>query len=1138
MKLYWIGLAVAALGLLAQGAGAQDIAYPRFSPLPVRQAADAAPTPLSLPFGAPLRVVGRGADHVLVLLADGRRVQVRPGDVVIPAGTAQAVAGPGFGIEGRVRLSFWDSPLRAQGFLRDGPSDQTRPLLVEAGAGGMPAFLPVSEVVEATTRTGRPVQIAAGLVPLAGETLAMSVAGPGPDTRGVSLHVIVDGSSYARTFSEGRLQDLSRRLEAQTDGPGGTLRVTRTVLHEAGTPVGPDAVPLSDLRRRLPEPAAGKPAPDGLSTALIGALVRLRPELEADAAAGRASLLLILLGPGLRVDVLTNPAFLAASETLRRAAGDTARLGLLLGSATPEPSDVPDRVRAGLGAGLPGAVVGFGDSLAREVAALSLAIHQREAAAGVAKLCEVAQARAVPCLMGPDAEHLRRLLPVPAAAGLEWFSLPLWFVVDGSTLALVERQPQDPAPQAARPETAPPKAAPKRGEGDLRAAQADLTRTRGDLAKAQEAARGAEQSLSALQVALSEERTLRNRITQERDAIKAEQTRTAAALATARDDASAKDRALRDAAAAQAALSQRLAEQDRALATANGAIKAAEAGAEDLKQRLRTASGLASDLAGRLARREAEVADLSTRLDETRTAQAQADERAAALEAALSATTGRLAAAEAALTLAQDRADLAESDLASREGALTEAEAELARLGRTLADQQSALAGLTDRTARQAAEIDSLTATLATRTEALAQTEAGLGASLAEVARLETALSAAADTAAREAVALTAAQELVARLEATAKDQAATLAAERAASDAAVATLEARLTEAEATRAAQEAAHDRTLAEARARLAAREARIAALAAEAGAKQQALATAEAEAARLQGTVAAQAAQLAEVKGMLKDFWASADTGTDAGTPDSHAVKRVLEHQASLLATAEAEAEGLRKARQDLEADLQAARAQAGALQALHAVQLDDMRAAHAADLSREQVAAAAVLQGAVQTGAALAQVLADMAQAVGVDPAVRDPDAVVWARRLGAAVRDRMTTWPTPEDQAAGMLAVNTRIDGLVADNAALQARAEAFAEENRQLALLLETDRRAMAARDATHQAEMAKLRAQLGASTARAEAAPRTQQPRPAARAAAAPPEPAPAAAALPGSPLQWSPGGAVPKGTGFFGN
>jgi len=134
MKLFRVALMAAALGLLAPEAGAQDIAYPRFSPLPVRQAADADPTPLSLPFGVPLRVVERGTDHVLVLLADGRQVRVRPGDVVIPAGTAQAVAGPGFGIEGRVRLSFWDSPLRAQGFLRDGPSDQTRPLLVEAGA--------------------------------------------------------------------------------------------------------------------------------------------------------------------------------------------------------------------------------------------------------------------------------------------------------------------------------------------------------------------------------------------------------------------------------------------------------------------------------------------------------------------------------------------------------------------------------------------------------------------------------------------------------------------------------------------------------------------------------------------------------------------------------------------------------------------------------------------------------------------------------------------------------------------------------------------------------------------------------------------------------------------------------------------
>ena len=686
-------LGLIAIGLAAQDAVAQEIAFPRFSPLPFEDTAPSATmaTAIPLEFGTPLRVIESDAEHVIVLLPDERRARVRRGNLMISSGQAQAVAGPDFAIEGRGRLSFWDSSLRVQGFLRDGPSTQTRPLLVEAGTGGMPAFLPITELAETTTRTGRSVQIAGGLVPMAAETLTLGAAGSSLETQPISLHVIVDGSTYARDFSEGRLQELSKRLGGELGEPGESLRVTKTVLLETGDVVGPNEVPLSGLRRLLPQSAESGAAADGLSNALIGALDSLQVELDTDTAAGRASILLILLGPALRGDIVDDPRFLAVSERLK----DTEHLGLLLGSATPEPSDLPDRVRAGLGAGLPGTVVGFGSDLAQEVAAFSQTLQQRDTLADVTQLCAIAQTLAVPCLSGSDPESLRRLLSVPDVEMLDWFSVPLWFVVDGGTLALVEGENLQ-APAVAAPPLIDPEVERLTQVVDAMRAESDIARTQ--LATVEAALLRQQtthaESLSKLDQDLAE-------ATHSRDAALAELQalleRSAATPTIAPEsEAQARDlsRARRDLGAAQAEV-QRLSDSVQVLRDRHTAeIEHAE---QSITRLTIEAQATRDDL----ARTRSDLSQREQALAKAQEAADQAEQRTQALQTAVTQERNLRAQIEQERDAAvMEHANTTQRQ-AETEAELTRAVQQTAALDRTLSDLTAANSALSQRIAER-----------------------------------------------------------------------------------------------------------------------------------------------------------------------------------------------------------------------------------------------------------------------------------------------------------------------------------------------------------------------------------------------------------------------------------------------------
>jgi len=1171
MKMFWAGLICA--GLLAQIASADGIAYPRFSPLPVLKDSGKTnedPQNLSVAFGTAMPVVAADAEHVSVALDDGRTARLRRQDVMIPSKAIHAIQGPSFAIDGRVRLSFWDSPLRAQGFLRDGPSAQTRPILVEAGIQGMPALLPISDRLEATSRTGRSIWIAEGLIPMVDEALPLAAQNRSGSMPPVALHVIVDGSGYTRAFSEQRLEDLSRRLDGEIDGLEGTLHLTRTILLDSGKPLGPETVALSDLRRRLPDAATGRATANGLSSALTEALSKLSIKIKTDADAGRASIILVLIGPGLRVDDLETASFSTAAAALQEQARQGVRIGLLAGSATPEPSDVPARLLSSLGAGLPGAVVRFDADLAKETAALSAGIHQRDSASELSSLCKIAQEKAVPCLSGPGPDNLAAFLPRPTDKPLEWFSLPLWFVVDGNTLmfaetVLPETQAQD-SPEmiatlqrqvamlqtqvettqrqlALREADLLERSASTRGNREaqaletrltsetrvlrdaLRKAEAALAGREQDLAKAEEAWRKADRRLTTTEATLDDERALRMGLEQERDALRKEQKEINQALSQA-----------------QAAAKQ----QEILLRAAEDAATAASVEVAELKRDLQQAEKTSRTLTERLGTRDEEVAALTAQLTAAASEQAELITRAARLEASLDQTTRRLTAVETALDSERDGHRLTRETLANTEQALANTKADALRLEAALQDADTRRAELAKAIRQQDATLADLRKELAANTDSTRRFEADLAGRQAEIARLETALSETAAGAARDGETLRRTQAKVAELEAARLAQAELFAAQEKAAQGTITGMQSRLAEAETmlgklNTVATE--RERALAEAQDKLASRNTEIASLVGHRETLEAALASADAQIAELKTIAAAQEARLGDVDGMLAQF-AQASRTDSAGRPtaESDTLKRILEHYSQSLALAEAQNAELRKAQEDLRAELLALQAQARSLQGQHEAEREQERLRHAMELATRGEDSDLAHQTAMREMAAMAGVLGDLGVLLGLEAALPRQDgenAVNWAQRLvanPAVLQSRLEAW------ASELRSLVAERDAFGAETIALRdalKKATGLAEENRQLAELLESTRRVMVERDAAHKAEVSKLQSKVAMTPAKAAPpARKAPQSRPQTR-PAAPAAPVPTVEALPGSPLQrQTAGAAVQTGAGFFGN
>lgn len=749
--------------MLALPAGAETV-LPRVSPLAEVDDSGAV-TGASVPmaFGQPLQVIQRAGTVVTVQGADGSVHHFAAADLIAPpaaqAGVA-VMAAPGRDAGDRPDLPLWDSAARGRLYLQGSVADSLRPALTETPGGTFPAAgLPVFALESAPTSVGHPVLMAGAWVPVMPE--AMDPGGSAAP-REVVLHVLVDGSDYARDFTLETLQHLSRAVQED-----GTLAAfTRQVIFEDGTIRDDGAVPAAGLRAEWPEAAAG--ATGGLNTALSQAVDRVAEGITPGD--GAAHLVLALVGPGLASDEAAMAAVRSAGDRLAalRAKGADLR-GVVLMQGTPEPNPANDAVLAQVAGGATTGFVDFGgDALAALRTALSAA-PQGDAASLAARrdaLCGLAADRALPCVIAAPGV----LPPLPAA---DWVAMPLWFVLDGAALDLV---PAAMDPKDARAAQDAIRACLSAGQvwdaalstcgtgaislsADAESVQADLVAVQGQLATVAEERDAAQEDLARQSAEWEDQRsTLQATLDQSAADLAAAQ----AELEARAETISGQEAALSDRDATISDLTDRADALARSVSDLQAQLEGATADAarmqDDLAARDDQIAALADQVTGLTQARETAEADLAATRDELAKAMADRDRLAEDLTAAKGA---QMAAEEA---FAQERADWqARTDAAAQ--ALAEMTASRDAAAAQVADLTAA------RDALQASK-DDLTAQLATETAARTEVETTLATVRAEA---ETA-AAAADRRAAEADA--AAQKAAAQLLAAQTDYAA-LSAER-----------------------------------------------------------------------------------------------------------------------------------------------------------------------------------------------------------------------------------------------------------------------------------------------------------------------------------------------------------------------
>ena len=417
---------------------AQEVAYPKYSPLPVYGAHpgdDETSRQLSVEFGDALPVIELDNDTVLVSLPNNAGMaRFKLADVVLSDGLEHIRPGPNFQLKDRASLSFWDSKLRAQGFLQNGPSVDTSPLLSEFNVTEGIPNLPVLELSIFHNSLGREVQIAQSLVPASDEFLKNLILNEQQAAEEIELHIVVDGSSYARDFAQRRLNAFSRRVAASDDLKEMTL--TRTVILENGETVGPDAIQISGLRQLFPQSSTSGSNNGTLSQGFTEALQNLTAMLEGQEASDRSRIILILLGPGVRENILDDPEFKSVASALRQQMRAN-RFGVMIGTITPEPSEIPNLLLSQLGIGIPSNMVAFTDQLDHSLSRMSDEISAlRSTGERNDERCYFDLDQQTLCLFSENMEAVGRILAVPDETELEWFAVPLWHIVDGATLVL------------------------------------------------------------------------------------------------------------------------------------------------------------------------------------------------------------------------------------------------------------------------------------------------------------------------------------------------------------------------------------------------------------------------------------------------------------------------------------------------------------------------------------------------------------------------------------------------------------------------------------------------------------------------------------------------------------------------------
>lgn len=432
-----LGTTLLAGAVQAQGAAGENV-LARVSPLPVVAADGQLSGSAEVGFGEPLAVIDRQGDLLTVKDGTGQQWQVRSADVLVapneglslwPTVDSSGTGGP------RLDLPLWDSALRSRLFLggKTGQANATA-ILTLPGQSTLPAAgLPVLAVDRAASSVGVPVTLVQALMPLRLQALDPTASAA---ARPVVLHVLVDGSDYARDFMMDGLRQLSRGLAAEETGLGAGLQVTRAVVFGNGTVRDEGLVAPSGLRAEWPAGTAAEQA-DGLAEALAQAVEQMSDAI--DPSENATHVLLLLLGPGLSDEAPTQAALARAGERLEtlRAAGVDLR-AVMLQQATPEPNPLNQTVLAGLAGAAGQGLLGFGEDPLPALAAQLAAVSPESAALAAEGLCRSAAERGLPCLLptaGAVPTGAAQALAMDTAA--DWVAVPLWFVADSAPFDLV-----------------------------------------------------------------------------------------------------------------------------------------------------------------------------------------------------------------------------------------------------------------------------------------------------------------------------------------------------------------------------------------------------------------------------------------------------------------------------------------------------------------------------------------------------------------------------------------------------------------------------------------------------------------------------------------------------------------------------
>ncbi len=414
-----------------------DSVVPRLGPLPILSSDGVVSGAVDIPFGERLTILSQDGAILTVTDATGQELQVRASDVIAApkAGLSlmqddQLAGSP----SDRADLQLWESAFQLRVFLGGAGSNKFAPsMVIPAGTDLAKARLPVMSVDKADTSVGTPVTIVQALFPLL--LSAIDPVGQGQG-RSVDLHLLVDGSDYARPFVLETLRLLSRGLAEQPGLLGESTRFTRQVLYESGDVRDDGEVSVSGLRAEWTAEDASKDQ-IGLTVALSDALKGLVEQF--DPADPVTHLVLILAGPGLSDDPDAMRVAQEAGDSLalRRADGVDVG-GIVLLQGTPEPNPANDAVLATLAGGAQIKLVDFGAEVFSELAALATAKADASPAGSANPICESALSGNIPCLVPINPARFEGLSSAfIATQQANWVALPLWFVSETAPLDLV-----------------------------------------------------------------------------------------------------------------------------------------------------------------------------------------------------------------------------------------------------------------------------------------------------------------------------------------------------------------------------------------------------------------------------------------------------------------------------------------------------------------------------------------------------------------------------------------------------------------------------------------------------------------------------------------------------------------------------